>query len=123
MSQALRASSLLLVLCRTSAVEAFQGMASPARAPRTIDIRTNLAPIKIDFRDIAVEAGLTAQNVSGGKDEKKYILETTGSGVAIFDFDNDGLMDVFLVNATTMDGKGDGAKATSQLYKNHRNMP
>ena len=122
MNQALLASALLLVLCRTSAVEAFQGMASPARAPRTIDIRTNLAPITIDFRDIAVEAGLTAQNVSGGKDEKKYILETTGSGVAIFDFDNDGLMDVFLVNATTMDGKGDGASSTSHLYKNLGNM-
>src|SRR5204862_4663269 len=69
---------------------------------------------KVDFRDIAEEAGLTALNVTGGKETKKYILETTGAGVAIFDFDNDGLMDVFLVNGTTFDG----AKSTSHLYRN-----
>ena len=63
-------------------------------------------PVTIDFRDIASEAGLTAENVSGDADNKRYILETTGDGVAICDLDNDGLMDVLLVNATPMDGKG-----------------
>jgi hypothetical protein len=76
----------------------------------------------IDFRDIATEAGLTAENVSGDADKKRYILETTGDGVAIFDLDNDGLMDVLLVNATTMDGKGRGEKSTSHLYRNLGNL-
>jgi enediyne biosynthesis protein E4 len=93
-------------------------MASPARTGRPADIQTDLPPIKVDFRDIAAQAGLTAVNVSGGKEEKKYILEATGNGVAIFDFDNDGLMDIFLVNATTLDGKGAGENSTSHLYKN-----
>src|SRR6266849_5162645 len=101
-----------------AAIEAFQGMAAPARAARPINVQTNLPPIKVDFRDIAAEAGLTAPNVSGGNDVKKYILETTGNGVAIFDHDNDGLMDVFIVNSTTMDGKGAGEKSTSHLYHN-----
>jgi hypothetical protein len=105
-----------------AAVEAFQGMASGSRAPRPTNFHTDLPPIRVDFRDIAAEAGLTAPNVSGGKDTKKYILETTGSGVAIFDFDNDGLMDIFLVNGTTLDGRGPGEKSTSRLYRNVGNM-
>ena len=42
-----------------------------------------------DFVDIAERAELTVTNVFGGVDEKKYIIETTGTGVAIFDYDND----------------------------------
>ena len=82
----------------------------------------NSSQSTIDFRDIASEAGLTAENVSGDADNKRYILETTGDGVGIFDFDNDGLMDVLLVNATTMDGKGRGEKSTSHLYRNLGNL-
>jgi hypothetical protein len=72
----------------------------------------------VDFRDVAAQAGLTGENVSGDADSKRYILETTGDGVGIFDFDNDGLMDILLVNATTLDGKGRGEKSTSHLYRN-----
>ena len=85
-------------------------------------VQPNTPPVTIDFRDIASEAGLTAANVSGDADKKRYILETTGDGVAIFDFDNDGLMDILLVNATTMDGKGRGERSTSHLYRNLGNM-
>src|SRR5437763_7757313 len=51
-----------------------------------------------DFKDMAMEAKLTPQITSGEKKNKKYILETTGTGVAIFDYDNDGWPDIFLVN-------------------------
>ena len=77
---------------------------------------------QVEFRDVASAAGLDAINVSGNATDKRYILETTGDGVGIFDFDNDGLMDVFLVNATTMDGKGRGENATSHLYRNLGNL-
>src|SRR5882724_10338334 len=53
---------------------------------------------KVEFRDIAAAAGLTAPNVYGGVATKKYILEMTGNGAAIFDFDNDGKPDIFLVS-------------------------
>src|SRR5437660_2259381 len=102
---------LAICLCRSVA---FQGMATSTRSAKPANIQTNLPPIKVDFRDIAEEAGLTAANVTGGREVKKYILETTGNGVAIFDFDNDGLMDVFVVNATTLEGE----KSTSHLYRN-----
>src|ERR1700674_3360771 len=91
-------------------------------APSDRPGQANSSPPAVDFRDIASEAGLTAENVSGDADNKRYILETTGDGVAIFDFDNDGLMDILLVNATTMDGKGRGEKSTSHLYRNTGNM-
>jgi hypothetical protein len=110
--------SLAAALAFAPLLGAFQGMASPARIPRpAARIKTDLPPIKVDFRDIAEQAGLTAVNVSGGDRQKKYILETTGNGVVIFDYDNDGLPDIFLVNATTLDAPP-GPGPTSHLYRN-----
>jgi len=43
-------------------------------------------------------------NVFGGETTKKYIIETTGTGVAIFDYDNDGWPDIFIVNGTKLEG-------------------
>jgi len=109
----------LAIILSGAALEAFQGMASPTRPQRRVPaIETTLPAITVDYRDVAVEAGLTALHVSGGEDRKKYILETTGSGVAIFDYDGDGLMDVFLPSGTTLEGGGKGGNSTSHLYRN-----
>ena len=109
---------LLLLDGGAWAARAQQGMGGK-RAPRRVaPVETKLPPIQVDFRDLAVEAGLTALHVSGGVDRKKYILETTGGGVAIFDFDGDGLMDVFLPSGTTLDGEASRARATAHLYRN-----
>ncbi len=112
----------LVLVAGPSLMEGLQGVSTATRPARATNIPTTLPPIRVDFRDVAEEAGLTAVNVTGGADVKKYILESTGAGVAIFDFDNDGLPDVFLVNGTTLDGKGPGAKATSHLYRNLGNL-
>ena len=72
-----------------------------------------------DFIDVAQKAGLTMMNVFGGKDTKKYIIETTGTGVAIFDYDNDGWPDIFLVNGTTLEGFPSGQAPTNHLYRNN----
>ena len=94
-------------------------MAVPKRTGRSPKaIQTNLPPITVDFHDIAEEAGLTTAQVSGGLERKKYILEATGTGVAIFDFDNDGRMDIFLVNATAFDLPSGASPPTSHLYRN-----
>src|SRR5215472_10875506 len=69
------------------------------------------------FLDVAEKSGITMSNVFGGKDTKKYIIETTGTGVAIFDYDNDGWPDIFLVNGTTLQGQD--KSATNHLYRNN----
>ena len=71
------------------------------------------------FTDIAKEAGLTMMNVFGGVTTKKYIIETTGTGVAIFDYDNDGWPDIFIVNGTKLEGFHDGKAPTNHLYHNN----
>lgn len=55
------------------------------------------------FEDIAEQAGLTTWRHTMGTPEKNYILESTGSGVALLDYDNDGWLDIYLVNGSTFD--------------------
>ena len=71
------------------------------------------------FTDEAAKAGLTMKTVFGGVDTKKYIIETTGTGVAIFDYDNDGWPDIFVVNGTTLDAAPSAAGPTNHLYHNN----
>ena len=73
------------------------------------------API-VDFRDVAVEAGLTAEVISGEIDQT-YIVENTGTGVAIFDYDNDGLPDIFLLQGDRLQNTS-GPPLTPHLYHN-----
>lgn len=62
-----------------------------------------------EFRNVAVDAGLRHVFPNGGVQTKKYILETTGSGVAVIDYDNDGFPDLFVVS---------GEGGTNRLYHN-----
>jgi len=73
------------------------------------------------FTDVAEKSGLAMLNVFGGIDTKKFIIETTGTGVAIFDYDNDGWPDIFLVNGTTLEGFPKGKTPTNHLYRNNHN--
>ena len=78
----------------------------------------NAKPIA-HFTDIAQKAGLTTPVIFGGENKKKYIIETTGTGVAIFDYDNDGWPDIFVVNGTTLEQLPSGKAPTSHLYHNN----
>jgi hypothetical protein len=79
------------------------------------------AAIAIDFpvffEDVGGSSGLTVPNTSGGRSRKDYILETTGNGVAIFDYDGDGADDIFIANGTTLD-RHPGPRRLPQLYHN-----
>ena len=75
----------------------------------------------VQFVNVAREAGLTIPNVWGGADHKRYIIEAKGSGLAFFDYDQDGWLDIYLTNGTRFDEKwASGQEPTSHLYKNNR---
>jgi enediyne biosynthesis protein E4 len=72
------------------------------------------------FVDVAQDAGLVMQNVNGEPDTKKYIIETTGSGVGIIDYDRDGWPDIFFANGQSLEKKqGSRASPTGHLYRNN----
>jgi len=70
------------------------------------------APEMPDFRNVAAQAGLVDSFPNGGSESKKYIVETTGSGAAFLDYNNDGLLDVFVLS---------GPGGTNRLYRNDGN--
>ena len=73
------------------------------------------------FVDVAQQAGLTTSNVWGGVDHKRSIIEAKGSGIAFFDYDHDGWLDIYLTNGNRLDTTWPTGKApTSHLYKNNR---
>ncbi len=71
------------------------------------------------FADTALAAGLGgAVNTFGSATNKRYLLEEMGGGVAFFDYDQDGWLDIFLVNGTAFEGAVAGP--TSYLFHNNR---
>ena len=87
----------------------------------SLDQLLSAAPaLGVQFVNVARQAGLNKKTTSGRKHEK-YLLETTGCGVAFFDYDNDGWLDIFFVNGTRFDAKyAAGDAPVSRLYKNNR---
>jgi hypothetical protein len=78
------------------------------------------APLGVNFVNVAKEAGLNTKTIFGGEHKNKYLLETTGCGVAFDDYDNDGWLDIFLVNGSRLEGFPAGQEPTNRLYKNNR---
>lgn len=73
-------------------------------------------PFHARLTDIAKQAGLTEPCTYGAAASKSYLLETVGCGVAFFDYDHDGWLDILVLNGTTFEG----SEATNRLYKNNR---
>jgi hypothetical protein len=73
------------------------------------------------YVDVAKEAGLLARTVLVGHESKDFLLSTTGGGIALFDYDNDGWLDLFVVNGWGLKGFPKGQEPTNHLYKNNRN--
>src|SRR5881628_2235149 len=70
---------------------------------------------RLEYADLAASAGLEIPIIYGSVGDQKYILESTGTGVAAFDYDNDGRPDLFFVNGTRLDCSASGRNL---LYHN-----
>lgn len=78
------------------------------------------APTEIKFVNVAGPARIASKTLYGEERRNKYLLETTGSGAAFFDYDNDNRLDVFLVNGTRLEKLPAGEPApTNRLYRNN----
>ncbi len=75
---------------------------------------------QVQFVDVARSAGLNMLDVNGGEKSKKYIWESTGSGIAAIDYDLDGYPDLFILNGSALEGFPKGAEPTNHLYHNNR---
>src|SRR5437667_944138 len=73
------------------------------------------------FTDVAAQAGVgNATNVFGGVAHKRYLLEEIGCGIALFDYDNDGWLDLFVANGTRFEGISPEHQPSNSLFRNNR---
>ena len=72
----------------------------------------------MQFVDVAADVGVDLKNVSGDS-EQTYVVDTMMGGVAFFDYDNDGDLDVYLLNGSKVVGFPEGIYPRNALYKNN----
>jgi len=101
-------------LGRSGAAQAASAAAAQKSAPGSS------SGLDVSFVNVGREAGLNVKTIFGGEHKNKYLLETTGCGVAFYDYDNDGWLDIFLVNGTRLEGFPAGQAPSSHLFKNNR---
>jgi len=110
-----------LVVLGSPLLDALATPLSKWRSSLVVEAATDPSPVGVKFIDVAERAGLTVPNVWGGVDRKRIIIETKGSGLAFFDFDNDGWLDIYLSNGSRLDAHwAPGEAPTTHLYKNNR---
>lgn len=98
---------------------AFPPVLDADKRPITLGGTVRTGPVP--YADVTVAAGLSVWKHVSGQDEKRYILEVVGSGVALFDYDNDGWLDIYLPNGSTkaaMEGKAESPRA-ALFHNNH----
>jgi hypothetical protein len=101
----------VLGLARPSRLQALAGMG---------DQTPSSASQGVSFVNVAKESGLNVKTFFGGEHKNKYLLETTGCGIAFYDYDNDGWLDIFVVNGSRLEGFPKGEEPISHLFKNNR---
>ncbi len=91
--------------------------APPPPGPKSLIEST---PLGVSFVEVAPQSGLTGKTIYGGELHNKYLLETTGCGLAFYDYDHDGWPDLFLVNGWRLEGFPAGQEPHCRLFKNNR---
>ncbi len=104
----LKSPALILPRLGASGADPFAGPVAPG------------APFDVSLTDVAAQAGLDSVCVFGDSYTKRWIIETTGCGIAFSDYDHDGWLDIFQVSGTTLEGFPNGKEPTNRLYHNNR---
>src|SRR5262245_36691111 len=74
----------------------------------------------VRYTDATKDAGLSGFHFTSGTPAKDYILEAPGAGSAFIDYDNDGWLDIYLPNGSTLDAlRGRGKAPSADLYRNN----
>jgi len=94
------------------------GLSSFARVPSLALPAVAASPL---FEEIGSSASGITWKHDNAMSPNRYLPETMGPGVAFFDFDNDGWLDIFMVNSGTTDFYSPAAPLKNALYKNNRN--
>ena len=98
-----------------------QSMASTERrAMPPLPLPEGVVPSQVNFVDIAERAGLALGGAPSAPGEMTYLTETTGGGVALIDYDNDGLLDVFFAGSVNSDSPS--RETAHRLYRNQGNL-
>ncbi len=107
--------------CRgDSSPPATGGMATaPPRQASRADGAVAGVPAAVTFEDATAATGLSFRNLNGASGQK-YMPETLGSGLCVFDYDGDGLQDVYFVQSGRLPGyePPPGMPVRSALYRN-----
>ncbi len=105
------------LLCGVAAI----AVAQDAPPTRVVPPASPNAAPAVSFVDVTAKAGLSAFRHVSGSPEKHYILEATGSGVAVWDFNGDGFVDIYLVNGGVLDARSGTVPAAppAGLFRNN----
>jgi hypothetical protein len=117
----------LLVACVCVAIafaQARQSAGHGSRAPAQSQLRKNTSKVDFSpvpvFEDIAARDGLTVSHISSK--EKRYVIESMSGGIGLFDCDNDGKLDIVVVNGSTVDRYRNGGDPMVTLYHQDANL-
>ncbi len=103
---------------RSSSIATFSTDTAQKKLPVTADDIVDSGPVV--FEDVTRAAGLSGWSHTMGTAEKKLIIETNGSGVGLIDYDNDGWLDIYMVNGSTFDAL-DGKTTSPHAALFHNN--
>jgi enediyne biosynthesis protein E4 len=118
--KSLSRSALVLSLESILAMACPRWLRASAKAGQRTAAQSPLSDLGITFLNVARESGLNVKTIFGGEHKNKYLLETTGCGIAFYDYDHDGWLDIFIVNGSRLEGFPAGSEPTSHLFRNNR---
>jgi enediyne biosynthesis protein E4 len=110
-------ATILLTLCLPAFAQRTASPAVHTRSTTKVPLQSASSP-KVSFDDITRSAGIDFRLICGGP-QKQYIMESMCGGIAVFDYDNDGWMDIFLVNGSTLEDMKAAKCHPSKLYRNN----